>query len=138
MNSADPSTTRIVESQRPVDIGEHMGGRNNKPSWTGFHWAFIPSQEAKLKPRNLGTFPSRGESASREGSEPWTQEVDLSSRLLCTFPAEESIPAESFLTTETQRRVGLSGVLTEAKRITGETCHSQRQIEHLTPEISKW
>ena len=95
-NSAVASTTRIMGSQRPVDTGQHMGGRSNKASWTGSHWAFILSQEAKLKPRNLGTFPSRGESASREGSEPWTQEVDLSSRLLCTFPARGEIACREF------------------------------------------
>jgi hypothetical protein len=32
------------------------------------------------------------------------QEVGLNARYLCTFPEEESLPAESALTTETQRR----------------------------------
>jgi hypothetical protein len=45
---------------------------------------------------------------------------------------------ESALTTGTQERVGLSGVLTEANRITGETSSRQRQLEHLTSEISRW
>jgi hypothetical protein len=35
----------------------------------------------------MGTFLARGDSAYREGSDPRNQEVDLSSRLLCTFPA---------------------------------------------------
>ena len=48
------------------------------------------------------------------------------------------LPAESTLTTETQERVGLPGVLTEANRITGGTSSSQRQLEHLTPEITRW
>ena len=64
-----------------------MGSRSNRASWTGSLLAFILSQEAELRPRPLGTFPTRGESASREGSDPGTQEVDLSSRLLGTFPA---------------------------------------------------
>ena len=51
---------------------------------------------------------------------------------------EESLPAESALTTGTQERVGLPGVLTEANRITGGTSSSQRQLEHLTPEITRW
>ena len=45
--------------------------------------------------------------------------------------------AESTLTTETQERVGLPGVLTEASRITGGTSSSQRQLEQLTPEITR-
>jgi hypothetical protein len=38
------------------------------------------------------------------------------------------LPAKSTLTTETQERVGLPGVLTEANRITGGTSSSQRQL----------
>jgi hypothetical protein len=41
---------------------------------------------------------------------------------------EESLPTESALTTETQKRVGLPGVLTEVNRMTGGTSSSQRQI----------
>jgi hypothetical protein len=41
--------------------------------------------------------------------------VDLSSRLLCTFPERERLPVGSFLTTGTKERVGLPGLLTEAK-----------------------
>jgi hypothetical protein len=51
---------------------------------------------------------------------------------------EESLPAESALTTGTQERVGLPGVLTEANIITGGTSSSQRQLEYLTPEITRW
>ena len=51
---------------------------------------------------------------------------------------EEGLPAESALTTRTQERVGLPGVLTEANKITGETSSSQRQLEHLTPKITRW
>ena len=51
---------------------------------------------------------------------------------------EESLPAESPLKTETLERVGLPGVLTEANRITGGTSSSQRQLEHLIPEITRW
>jgi hypothetical protein len=41
---------------------------------------------------------------------------------------EESLPEESTLTTETQERVGLPGVLTETNRITGETSSTQSQL----------
>ena len=51
---------------------------------------------------------------------------------------KESLPAESTLTTGTQERVGLPGVLTEANRITGGTKSSQTQLEHLMPEIARW
>jgi hypothetical protein len=43
-------------------------------------------QEAELRPRVLGTFLARGESAYREGSDPRPQEVDLSSRYLDNCP----------------------------------------------------
>jgi hypothetical protein len=48
--------------------------------------AFILSKEVELRARKLGIFPNKEESASREGSDPGTQEVDWSSRILCTFP----------------------------------------------------
>jgi hypothetical protein len=51
---------------------------------------------------------------------------------------EESLPAESTLTTETQERVGLPGVLTEDNRIKGGTSSIQRQLEQLMPEITRW
>ena len=73
---AGPSTPRILGSLRPVYTGEHMGSRSNRASWTGSLWAFILSQEAELRPRPLGTFLARGESAYREGSDPRTQEVE--------------------------------------------------------------
>ena len=92
-----------------------MGCRSNRASWTGSLLAFIFSQKAELRPRPLGTFLARGESAKREGSDPRTQEVDQSSRLLDTFPARERLPAESGLITGTQVRVGLPEVLTESQ-----------------------
>jgi hypothetical protein len=39
---------------------------------------------------------------------------------------EESLPAESSLTTETQEGARLPGLLTEANRITGKTSSNQR------------
>ena len=68
-----------------------MGDRSNRASWTGSLQAFILSQEAELRPIPLDTFPARGESTSREGSDPRTQDVDQSSRLLDTFPAREQL-----------------------------------------------
>ena len=85
---AGPRTPRIWGSLRPVYYtGEQVGSRSNRVSWTGSLQAFILSQEAKLRHRPLGTFPARGGWASREGSDPRTQEMDLSSRLLDTCPA---------------------------------------------------
>jgi hypothetical protein len=66
---------------------EHMGGRSNRASWTGSLQAFILSQEAELRPRPLGIFIAKGESAYREGSDPRIQEVDQNSTLLDTCPA---------------------------------------------------
>jgi hypothetical protein len=92
-----------------------MGSRSNRTSGTGSLQAFNLSQEAEQRQRLLGTFPAREESASREDSDPRTQEVDLCSKLLCTFPARGRVPAKIALTTGTQERVGLPEVLTEAK-----------------------
>ena len=41
---------------------------------------------------------------------------------------EESLPAESTLTTETQERARLPGLLTEANRITEGTSSNQTQL----------
>jgi hypothetical protein len=41
---------------------------------------------------------------------------------------EESLPAESALTTETQERASLSGLLVENNRIMGGTSSNQRQL----------
>jgi hypothetical protein len=50
---------------------------------------------------------------------------------------EESLPAESVLTTETQERSRLPVLLIEANRITRRTSYNQRQLE-LIPEIIRW
>jgi hypothetical protein len=60
-------------SQRPGLPGECKGHRSNRAFWTRFLRAFIFSQEAELRPRPLGTFPTRGESASSVRSDPGTQ-----------------------------------------------------------------
>jgi hypothetical protein len=51
---------------------------------------------------------------------------------------EESLPEESTLTTETQERASLPGLLVEKNRITRGTNSNQRQLEKLTPEITRW
>jgi hypothetical protein len=63
----------------------------------------------------MGTFPARGESASREGSDPRNQEVDLSSRLLWTFPARGEFACRECSDHWAQERPGLPRVQTEAK-----------------------
>jgi hypothetical protein len=90
-----------------------MGGRSNR-AWTGSLQALILSLETEMRPRPLDTFPARGELASREGYDPRNQEVDLSSRLLCTFHATGELACREALTTGTQERVDILGVLTEA------------------------
>jgi hypothetical protein len=71
--------------------GEHMCDRSNITSQTGSLHAFILSQEADLRPRNLGTLLARGELAYREGSDPRTQEVDQSFRFLDTYPVRREL-----------------------------------------------
>jgi hypothetical protein len=58
---------------------------------------------------------------------------------ICTpSPLEERCSADNTLTTETQERVGLWGVLTEAKWIIAGTSSSQRQLQQLMPAITRW
>jgi hypothetical protein len=57
-----------------------------------------------------------------------------SSVLCAPFLTGKSLPPGSALTPGTQERVGL----TEANILTGETSSSQRQLEHLTPKITRW
>jgi hypothetical protein len=78
----------------------------------------------------LGQGPYRPSSSARRQS--WAQDL-----FALSLP-EESLPAKSALTTRTQERVGFPGVLTEANRITGGISSSQRQLEHLTPQIARW
>jgi hypothetical protein len=79
--------------QRPVCAGERTECRGNASNGTG------PVSSLHLQ-----------------------QEAGLSSRPLCTFPAE------STLTTEIQVKAGLPGCLTKANRITGGTSSTQRQL----------
>jgi hypothetical protein len=82
-----------------------------------------PQPGGRAETQTSGHFPCQRRvyreslQAYRESSDPRTQEVDQSSRLLDTCPGR-GFPAESALTTGTQERVRLPGVLTEAKRIT--------------------
>ena len=73
-----------------------------------------PQPETELRPRTLDTFPARGESVSREGSDPQESgggsELQTSLDLPCKI-----LPAQTVLTTGTQERVALPVVLTEAK-----------------------
>jgi hypothetical protein len=58
----------------------------------------------------------------------------------CWTPAlkEERLPVESALTTGTQERVGLPGVLTEAKRITGgSSCRDSLNINTREFQMTK-
>ena len=96
-------------SLRRVHTGEHVGCRRKRGSWTGSLQSFFLSQEVGLILSPLCTFPDIGELACRECSDPGTQD-----------------------------RACLPGVLTEANRHTEGTSSNQRQLEHLTPEITRW
>ena len=67
----------------------------------------------------------------------WDRSFQLpsSGNLGCTW---ELRLFHSPLYTTSGRRVGLSGVLTQAYRTTGGTNCSQRQQDQLTPEITRW
>jgi hypothetical protein len=63
------------------------------------------------------------------------QEVKL---ILSRFLPGESWPPVSALIPRAQERAGLPAVLTEINKHTGGTSSSQIQLEHLTPEITRW
>jgi hypothetical protein len=48
------------------------------------------------------------------------------------------LPAESALTSETQEKSTLPGLLIETNRITRGTSSNQRQLQQLIPEITRW
>ena len=56
------------------------------------------------------------------------QEAALKAKYLCTFPVRGELAAKSTLTTESQERARLPGLLTEDNRITGGTGSNQRQL----------
>jgi hypothetical protein len=87
------------------------------------------STQASEATELLGQDPFGPSSSARRQS--WAPDLCASSL------QEESLPAESVLTTGTQERVGFPEVLTEANRITGGTNSRQRQLEHLTPDITR-
>ena len=58
----------------------------------------------------------------------FSQEEGLNAELCAPSLQEESLPAESTLTTETQERAGLPGLLTEANKITGGINSNQRKL----------
>jgi hypothetical protein len=64
-------------SLRPVYAEENMGSTSNRASWTGFLRVFFLRQEAELRPRPLDTFPAREYLATREGSDPKNQVLDM-------------------------------------------------------------
>jgi hypothetical protein len=68
-----------------------MGNSSKRASWTGYFQAFILSQEVELRHRPLGTFLARGEWNYRETSDPRTQAVNQSSRLLDTCPVRAEV-----------------------------------------------
>ena len=79
--------------------------------WVGqvLIWAFIFGQEGGPNARYLCTFPVRGELACRECSDHWNSE----------------------------ERASFAGLLIEANRITRGTISNQRQLNQLTPEITR-
>ena len=79
-----------------------MEHRSNRASWTGSLQAFILSQKTELRPRPLGTFPTRGESTSRETSDHGIQMRAQS----CIPGLSETSPNRSELATEATKLLG--------------------------------
>ena len=108
---SDPWDSSVIAI---FDPGSVWGGSTQESTWA--------AEATELL--GQGSFGSSSSARRRSGSS-----------VLClpSLP-EESSPA---VTPGTQERAGLPGVLTEANRLTGGTSSSQRQLEHLTPEIAR-
>jgi hypothetical protein len=108
------------------------GLRCDRYFYPGSLWGWSAQEISRVTEATelLGQGPFRPSSSARRQS--W------SSALWAPSPPEESLPTGSALTPGTQERAGLPGMLTEANRLTGGTRSSQRQLEHLTPEITRW
>jgi hypothetical protein len=118
------------------------------------------SQEVELILSPLCTFLARGELAFREYSDPGTQvrspfsplclsKASLLRRALATellgqgptcmhLQAGGGNVSQLSVHWSYKKRAGLLKVLTRANRLTGGTSSSQRQLEHLRPEIIRW
>jgi hypothetical protein len=128
-----PSTPRILGSLR------RFGLQRGLWSWDSGERAILYprslkdqfAQERALGPQKQQSFLDRVPSClhlqSRGGSE-LQNSVHLPRK-------RRDCLQRVLLTTRTHETVGFPGVLTEANRITGGTSSSQRQLEHLTPEI---
>ena len=143
--------------QRLVCSGESEDYRSDKVSGTG-RSNRVSGTDPVLGSRHLGYIPARGEVSTRKcsaraGGETIPQRPVCTSESVHSFwdrpcfgpsssakrqvrmsdistPSlqEESLPAESTLTTETQERTRRPGLLTEANRITGGTSSNQKQL----------
>jgi hypothetical protein len=67
----------------------------------------------------------------------FSQEVDLSSRPLYPFPAKRELTCRECSDHWNSRELD-SLMQIEANKITGGTSSSQRQLEDITPEITRW
>ena len=115
-----------------------MGSRSNRASWTGSLHAFFLSQKTELRPRQMDTFTARQELASKEGYHPRNQEVGLSSRLLCTFPARGELDYRECSDHCESGESWSPRSADRGYRITGGMSSIQRQLKHLTTENSRW
>jgi hypothetical protein len=147
LGPAPPSSawTQLRTSRAPENSPRHRTPSTPRTSWSSESTWVIEATEV------LGQGPLRPSYSARRWSwdlDTWAhslpEESQLTGRVLtpelrrwirapdCCTPVlqEESLPAESALTTGTQVRVGLPGVLTEANRIRGGSSTNQRWLDH--------
>jgi hypothetical protein len=143
--SSDPGTRwehHLVSwvSQRQVLTGEHMGHRSNRASFYRVLSSLHPLPGGRAETQTSAHLLCQKSVSLQGGLWPWNsvRKQSWDPDLCAPSLQEEILPVESVLTTETQERIGLSGVLTEDNRIIGGTSSSQRQLEQLTQEITKW
>ena len=117
--------------------GEHVGDRSNKASWTESLWVFILSQEAEIDP-DPWTPSLPEESRLQGGCDPKTLEVDQSSKLLDTCPTRGELAGRECSDHWDSRESWTPRSTDKGNKSTGGTSSSQRQLEHLTPEITRW
>jgi hypothetical protein len=130
-----PSTPRTLGSLRRVSLQRGLwswGSSESSILYPG-SWGDQSMQES-MWATEATELLGQGHFGPSSSAKRWIWAPDICAASL----QEESLPAESALTTGTQERVGIPGVLTEANRIIRGTSSSQRQVDNLTPENTRW
>jgi hypothetical protein len=119
-NRAGPEIALIKEAENPLDQGHKSlpVSTSTRAPWAWSLW--IPPRSPEDSPRDLRTSGKWNTTSAR-------RQVQMPN-IWSPSKQEESLPAESTLTTETQEKASLPGLLIEANIITKGTSSKQRQL----------